>query len=250
MTMDKFRGSRKHILDMLERRDFIASFNNLLTGTSVSIMSSDSWAPNGYNSPDESQLRDFEPFKKNCPVEHRVITEWWPKHPARSPVWDMVMTAKIGDKKGLILVEGKAHERELDRNGKHRVSNGSSESKQNHEKIGRNIEDARRFLNQVMAGFAISRDTHYQLSNRVAFAWKLAKEGIPTVLMYLGFLGDTFFQDFLQDNDHWQRVIGAYIDGVIPLLFPEKWIDCESSQMLMTFRSLPIQEISEKLGSV
>ncbi|MFC1541581.1 hypothetical protein ACFL50_03925 [Candidatus Latescibacterota bacterium] len=229
---------------MLERKDFVTSFNALLTGTGAFIKNSDLWTPKGYNSPEEFQLRDFEPFKKNWPVAHRVITEWWPKHPARSPVWDMVLTAKIGDKNGLILVEGKAHERELDRNGKNQDPDGSPESKQNHEKIGKNIAEARISLNRVKGGFAISRDTHYQQSNRVAFAWKLASKGIPNVLMYLGFLGDTFFPDFLQDNNHWQRVIGAYMDGVIPLSFPNRWIDCGTSKMFMAIRSLPIQAIS------
>ena len=35
---------------------------------------------------------------------------------------------------------------------------------------------------------SISRDRCYQLSNRVAHAWWLANEGIPVVLLYLGFL--------------------------------------------------------------
>ena len=34
----------------------------------------------------------------------------------------------------------------------------------------------------------ISRDHHYQLSNRFAWSWKLATLGIPVVLVYLGFL--------------------------------------------------------------
>lgn len=41
----------------------------------------------------------------------------------------------------------------------------------------------------------ISRDSHYQLSNRVAFAWKLATLGLPTVLVYLGFWGDDGIAD-------------------------------------------------------
>jgi len=34
---------------------------------------------------------------------------------------------------------------------------------------------------------------HYQLSNRLAFLWRLAKADIPTVLVYLGCTGDQPF---------------------------------------------------------
>ena len=243
--MNEFRGSRKQILDMLDRKDFVDRFNTLLTGTDAIVGRDDSWAPKGVLSPNEVQLRDFEPFRDTWPAQHKNITEWWPKHPARRPVWDMVLTAQIGDKKGLILVEGKAHEGELDRTGKKKDADASDESLHNHEKIRQNIEKACGELSHLIEGFSISRDTHYQLSNRITFAWKLASEGIPTILMYLGFLCDTYFRDYLRDGDHWQRVIGAYLDGIVPLSFPEKWIGCGASKMYMAIRALKVQEISK-----
>ena len=41
-----------------------------------------------------------------------------------------------------------------------------------------------------MAGgdWMLSRDHHYQLSNRFAWSWKPASIGVPVVLLYLGFL--------------------------------------------------------------
>jgi hypothetical protein len=42
--------------------------------------------------------------------------------------------------------------------------------------------------NALGSGFALSANSHYQLSNRFAFAWKVAKMGTPVVLLYLGFL--------------------------------------------------------------
>jgi hypothetical protein len=70
---------------------------------------------------------------------------------------------------------------------------------------------------------AITRDSHYQLSNRLAFAWKLASLGVPTVLLYLGFTGDDGIRDVgapFADSGHWMTALNAYFDGVAaaPLL--------------------------------
>ena len=57
---------------------------------------------------------------------------------------------------------------------------------------------------------AISYTAHYQLANRLAFTWKLATLGIPTVLIYLGFIGDTGMKDrFLSPTD-WEQTFAAY----------------------------------------
>lgn len=48
-----------------------------------------------------------------------------------------------------------------------------------------------------------------------------------------------------RDSDHWQRVMGAYMHGVLPQSFPETRIEFESGgSMAMLIRSLPIMEIS------
>jgi hypothetical protein len=39
----------------------------------------------------------------------------------------------------------------------------------------------------------LTADSHYQLANRLASAYKVASAGIPVVLLYLGFTGDTYF---------------------------------------------------------
>jgi hypothetical protein len=36
---------------------------------------------------------------------------------------------------------------------------------------------------------------HYRFANRLAFAWKTASEGMPTILLYLGFTGDDGISD-------------------------------------------------------
>jgi hypothetical protein len=46
-----------------------------------------------------------------------------------------------------------------------------------------------------MDGWTLSRDSHYQLTNRFAWAWKLASMGVPVVLGYLGFQGAAEMKD-------------------------------------------------------
>ena len=65
----------------------------------------------------------------------------------------------------------------------------------------------------------IWRDSHYQLSNRCAWGWKLADLGIPVVLVYLGFLyaaemakkGAPFAQ-----AGEWESVLKEHSASVVP----------------------------------
>lgn len=56
--------------------------------------------------------------------------------------------------------------------------------------IRKTVEEAPIALGASLPGIRIGCDQHYQLSNRIAFGWKLATLGIPTAIVYLGFLGD------------------------------------------------------------
>ena len=112
---------------------------------------------------------------------------------------DIASACEIEGKSGLLLVEAKAHENELSYSGK--SSPGVSVNSQgNHQQIGQAIAEANAGL-ELAAGnpWGISRDSHYQLSNRFAWAWKLASLGVPVVLVYLGFLNALAFpHDFNQ----------------------------------------------------
>jgi hypothetical protein len=71
---------------------------------------------------------------------------------------------------------------------------------------------------------------------------------MPTVLLYLGFLGDNGIADVgvpFHDNDHWQRVMGGYIYNVLPQSFPETRIEFgNGGSMIILVRSLPVMEVS------
>ena len=54
-----------------------------------------------------------------------------------------------------------------------------------------------------------SAGSHYQFANRLAFVWKLASMGVPTALLYLGFVGDSGLDETLRpfkDDHEWQDV--------------------------------------------
>jgi hypothetical protein len=248
MIRKVYRGSRKHVLDLLSQNDFFEIFNNFLRGSGATVTDIDVHTPQGYTDPEEMELRDFGPKYLADQIDWSMIRNWWPDYPAKSPQWDLLTTCTIEGKKGIVLVEAKAHEAELKWEGKPIEEDASRESIRNHRKIGGCIAEACRGLNEKIPGINIQRDSHYQLANRVAFAWKLAQCGMPVVLLYLGFIGDSGISDVgvpFRDNDHWQRVMGAYMQGVLPQSFPETRIEFESAgSMTMLIRSLPVMEVS------
>ena len=243
-----FRGSRKHILDLLEQKDFVGVFNNLLRNSGATVSNNDIYHPKGYPDPEEMELRDFGPKYLADQINWSTIRKWWPDYPAKSPQWDLLITCTVAAKRGLVLVEAKASEAELDWKGKLLRKNASETSIHNHQQIDRCISEAYQSLNEKIPWVNIQRDSHYQLANRIAFTWKLAQCGMPVVLLYLGFIGDSGISDVgvpFRDNDHWQRVMGAYIQGFLPQSFPETRIEFESGgSMVMLIRSLPIMEVS------
>jgi hypothetical protein len=48
----------------------------------------------------------------------------------------------------------------------------------------------------------------------------VASVGVPVLLLYLGFIGDTYFRDYLRDADHWQQLMRGYLQGVVPSDLP------------------------------
>lgn len=112
----------------------------------------------------------------------------------------------------------------------------------NHEHIGQAIAEAALALNRIVAGVRISRDSHYQLANRVAYNWKPATMGVPVLLVYPGFTGDNGIADVgppLRDHAHWESIMRAYMEGVLPDGFLERWLPCGKAHMKMIVRSRP-----------
>lgn len=86
-----------------------------------------------------------------------------------------------------------------------------------HDKIGDAISEARGALSNFCSNIAISREDHYQLSNRIAYTWRLASLGIPTILLYLGFTNDPAWisaRDHFDSKQQWHDAIQGYFAEV------------------------------------
>lgn len=245
-----YRGSRKHILDLLDSGRLFQILNDLFADTDVQFKDDENCQPRGRKIPEEWTLRKFCKKYYNGQFDYQAFDNWWVPDQYRNPQWDLLTTCTIKDRAGIMLVEAKANDKELVVDGKQLDAKTSEQSKINHGKIGDCIAEAVQGLNKHIEYIGISRDTHYQLSNRVASVWKLAQCGLPTVLLYLGFTGDEGIRDAgepFADDNHWQRVMGAYMAGVLPLHFPNKLIEVEGrATMQMFIKSLPVIENSPK----
>jgi hypothetical protein len=245
-------GSRKHILDLIESRDFVALIGETLKSTNVRLAVQHQPRPRG-----RIQKADWA----ECSLEvylrsHRIQAWsapldpcWWVIGRGNRPTWDLLCHVLIGKKPGLLLVEAKAHEGELIWAGKPLAPTAKRASKENHNRIAGCISEANSALNKLCQGFFnLGLDSHYQLANRVAYAWKLASLGLPVVLMYLGFVGDIYFADYIRDDPHWQRIVGGYLQGVVSQHFPEKTHHvAQQGSVQMLIRTLSVKEVSKRL---
>jgi len=90
---------------------------------------------------------------------------------ANTPNWDIVSKCEIGGKRGLILVEAKAHTEES------KIAGKGADKVENDCRIGAAISEANSALNSVLPRWALTKVSHYQLCNRFAWAWKLGAMG-------------------------------------------------------------------------
>jgi hypothetical protein len=233
-------GSRMHILDWLDSGSFVPSINEMLHGTGFFVPQSARRMPKGWNDPAEACLG------KECEelIEddlNSLLRRWWLVHVrgANVPNWDLACRSLVdGDQAGLVLVEAKAHEKEF-KDGFMGKEEGNVD---NHRQISAAIDEARRALSIHADGVNISAQHWHQFSNRVAFAWKLASEGIPTILIYLGFTGDQGMSKRsppFRDHEHWKQTVLNNLQHVFPRELWARNIDCGRGRMRMMIRSLP-----------
>lgn len=191
-----------------------------------SVSMTEQWMPAGFDDVEEAQLHQSNAL---IPDEmSRKLKKWWFKVPGGSaPNWDIVSQCVVGNgsqaKRGLLLVEAKAHDAELEgeTGGKKLRADANCNSRRNHKRIGRAIEEANVGLRSLTGdpGWTLSRDNCYQMANRFAWAWKLVDLGMPVVLVYLGFLDATEMSDkgapFHRHAD-WVECVKKHAMGKVP----------------------------------
>ncbi|RYX82146.1 hypothetical protein EON83_20730 [bacterium] len=215
------RGSRKRCLDFTEgtNEEVAKRLMELVAPYAQVAPHNHQWMPKGHGNPAEAKLGQALLFLDT--EKRKELTKWWlaGKGGANTPNWDIASRAIIDGKEGLILVEAKAHEREFSKSGKPQKANPSHDSTENQKRISAAIDEANRELNALMPGWGLSIDSHYQLTNRFTWAWKIASLGVPVILVYLGFLEATEMEDCgrpLKDAADWEQVVLARSIGIVP----------------------------------
>jgi hypothetical protein len=198
--------------------------------------------PRGFKDYKETTLLDSSYFlpRDKC----QELKNWWLKKPrgAMLPNWDIASTCTVEGAKGLLLVEAKAHDNELSEAGKSRPTTANSQL--NHKQIKQAIAQANSGLNRVTAGWALSRDSHYQLSNRCAWMWKLAILGVPVILVYLGFSNAMEMLDQGQPfNSHeaWQTCIRNHAKNIVPEDVWGKRLEIDGTPVWFLIRSMQLK---------
>ncbi len=239
-----FKGSRLRclMLTSMPRKKVARCLTDLIQPYGVVNGEKDEWMPQGFLEPDESRLDETELFLN--PQERQNLADWWlaVKPRANTPNWDLVATCQVNGKVGLILLEAKAHKRELGHAGKSEPT--TDNGWKNHAHIGAAIEDVNTRLNTKSSGWALSRDTHYQLCNRFAWSWKLASMGIPVVLVYLGFLNADEMPAPFPSPAAWCDAVHEYSQEIIPERVWESKVMVGDTPIFPIIRSLDLHWIS------
>jgi len=210
----ELKGSRLRCLMLTSMpRQKVASILSRMIEPIGSVTTDHVWAPSGFLEPDEAKLGEHLSFLTS--QERQTVTSWWLKKSenANTPNWDLVSTCDIAGKRGLILVEAKAHEAEIKTAGKDRSN------PENDGQIERAIREANSALNSVLPGWGLTKDSHYQLCNRFAWTWKVATMGIPVVLVYLGFLDCHEMSDCgtpFGSARHWEETMLSHSHSLVP----------------------------------
>ena len=222
------RGSRPRCVLLTDgsSQEVATRITDLVGLPAVTVSASDLWLPvgkpirtnKGWDAKPsvEAQIDRDDGFV--AATVRRELSEWWLEvigSSSRTPQWDVAATCKIEGRDGLILVEAKAHKKELSTDGKRNP--GSENGWKNHNRIGAAIAQANVGW-QDCGGWVLGavRDKCYQLSNRFA-CLEAAWLGVPVVLIYVGFLNAKEMAPdggpFRSEYD-WETTLRDYARGV------------------------------------
>jgi len=222
LAKKELAGSRLRCLEFTSgSRDQVAArLTELMSPHGTVDARAHRWMPQGFLSKWEAQLGRTNAFLTADQREQSL--KWWlvKRRGAQTPNWDIVSECQMSDgEPGLLLVEAKAHDRELGADDT--CKSGNPDNRKN---IGEKLSKASDELEKLLPGWNLASQPHYQLSNRFAWSWQLAKMGVPVVLVYLGFLNANEMskagQSAFATHEAWVSRVLEYAGGTIP---PEAW---------------------------
>ncbi len=243
------RGSkpRCHLLTN-GSREAVAEGLTALVAPFASVESIDHWMPQGFDQTAEATLPEVESLLG--PDVRLALQRWWlstASGTTRTPNWDLAASCTIEGRKGIVLIEAKAHDQELikEETGRKSIEPPvSADARRNLLRIDWAIRDA----NAALAGatglaWALSRDWNYQMSNRFAWGWKLADLGVPVVLVYLGLLRADEMKDQgapFTDANHWETIVKHHSQVLFPSNVWGQRLDIRGQPFIPLIRSLEV----------
>jgi hypothetical protein len=222
----------------------VAAKLTALVAPFATVSEDDCWMPVGFAQVQEAELNKAQRLLI-ADVRAKLGAWWLPadRQTARTPNFDIASTCTVGGVPGLLLIEAKAHAQELRKEESGRVlgANETEDRRASHVTIGKAIAEAATGLALATgAPCHFSRDTHYQMANRFAWAWKLTELGMPVVLVYLGFLNADEMLDrsapFASDAE-WKQLVQAHSTPLFDVDPWEKVWACNGHSLVPLIRS-------------
>lgn len=219
------------------------------------VTPADQWMPGGFADPAEAELDKADRLLDAG--RRKQLAEWWlPAHcqGRRTPNFDIASTCTVGGKRGLLLVEAKAHDEELIKEAAGRVlaEDASEDRRASHPAIGEAIDAACEGLKAATGeAWRLSRDSHYQISNRFAWSWKLNDLGVPVVLVYLGFLrADEMSDKGAPFDNHaaWEATVRRHSEGVVASVIWGQPCTVNGQSFVPLIRSLKVPLLARLSG--
>jgi hypothetical protein len=246
----QYYGSRRHVLDWVERPAFLQELTELLRPLPVQIHTGDALMPLGRAHPREARLESFGPKVLDDQQIWNELKGWWLTHAGNTPNWDLAAACTIEDRRGLLLVEAKANRPELSVTGKRLVGRRAKKGEEQRpptERAERNDERIRAAIAEAGQALAVlnrcspfTAASHYQLANRLAFSWKLATLRVPVALVYLGFCGDHGIArvgEPFATEEHWDSICRSYMSACLPMSGSERRLEISDTPMWVAIRS-------------
>ena len=238
--LDARNGSRRRILEFTSAPSAVVAdtLSALIEGYGA-VSPSAIWTPHGKNAPAPARLDETPGLVKN-PAHKAALHDWWvsdeplfnraltqrqtagrASRAVRLPPFDFASTftppESAPERNGVLIVHAAAHIGEL--NSDHSHQREKTALPQIHKAFAEATEGWNALLKEraETLGYKLSHrvklstDSHYRLSCNFAVAWKLARLGVPTILLYLGFLDATELEPdgYLAFRDHemWEKCV-------------------------------------------
>mgnify|MGYP001224397025 CR=1 FL=1 len=217
-TIDQWKGSRLRcvLFSGMTRAAIRRELLNMIAHAGISserVDIDDSgflYYPKGLNEANEYRFSMSDGLIDES--KRKNLIKWWLgidcETDKQTPNWDFVCTARIDGIDGLILVEAKAHRDELYKKDPCKAGQESRTV------ISTAIQLAQAGLRKDHPDIRFDMDYSYQISNRLAWGWKLASLEIPVILIYLGCLEcaemDHGSYRILRKSEDWKRLVMNY----------------------------------------